>query len=46
VLGNLEAALSEQPRPGAARKLSGKEPAHVCAAFFVRCASRRSVPLV
>ena len=25
VLGNLEAALSEQPRPGAGRKLSGKE---------------------
>src|SRR5260370_34862767 len=25
VLGNLEAALSEEPRPGAARKLSGKE---------------------
>jgi len=27
VLGNLEAALGEQPRPGAARKLSGKEEA-------------------
>src|SRR4030088_384845 len=27
VLGNLEAALSEEPRPGAARKLSGKEKA-------------------
>src|SRR5215510_4860181 len=27
VLGNLEAALSEQPRPGADRKLSGKEEA-------------------
>ena len=27
VLGNLEAALSEQPRPGASRKLSGKEEA-------------------
>ncbi len=25
VEGNLEAALSEEPRPGAARKLSGKE---------------------
>src|ERR1700704_6620817 len=25
VLGNLEAALSEEPRPGADRKLSGKE---------------------
>src|SRR5262249_20385708 len=27
VLGNLEAALSEEPRPGAARKLNGKEEA-------------------
>jgi transposase len=27
VLGNLEAALSEEPRPGAQRKLSGKEEA-------------------
>jgi transposase len=27
VLGNLEAALTEEPRPGAARKLSGKEEA-------------------
>ena len=27
VLGNLEAALSEEPRPGAARKLAGKEEA-------------------
>ena len=27
VLGNLEAALSEAPRPGAKRKLSGKEQA-------------------
>jgi len=27
VLGNVEAALSEQPRPGAGRKLSGKEEA-------------------
>jgi transposase len=27
VLGNLEAALREEPRPGAARKLSGKEEA-------------------
>jgi transposase len=27
VLGNLEAALGEQPRPGAGRKLSGKEEA-------------------
>ena len=27
VLGNLEAALSEEPRPGAVRKLSGKEEA-------------------
>lgn len=27
VLGNLEAALSEEPRPGADRKLSGKQEA-------------------
>ena len=27
VLGNLEAALSEEPRPGAARKLTGKQQA-------------------
>ena len=27
VLGNLEAALSEEPRPGAKRKLTGKEEA-------------------
>src|SRR5207237_3823275 len=27
VLGNLEAALSEEPRPGTSRKLSGKEEA-------------------
>ena len=27
VLGNLAAALSEEPRPGASRKLSGKEEA-------------------
>jgi hypothetical protein len=27
VLGNLEAALSEEPRPGASRKLSGREEA-------------------
>ena len=27
VLGNLEAALSEQPRPGASRKLSDKQEA-------------------
>jgi transposase len=27
VLGNLEAALSEKPRPGAGRKLTGKEEA-------------------
>jgi hypothetical protein len=27
VMGNLEAALSEEPRPGADRKLSGKEEA-------------------
>src|SRR5260221_2855904 len=27
VLGNLEAALSEEPRPGASRKLTGKQQA-------------------
>ena len=32
VEGNLEAALSEEPRPGAARKLSGKEAALLVAA--------------
>ncbi|WP_245322858.1 IS630 family transposase, partial [Bradyrhizobium valentinum] len=32
VLGNLEAALSEEPRPGADRKLSGKEEALLVAA--------------
>jgi transposase len=32
VEGNLEAALSEEPRPGAARKLSGKETALLVAA--------------
>jgi transposase len=31
VLGNLEAALSEEPRPGAGRKLSGKEEARLVA---------------
>ena len=31
VLGNLEAALSEEPRPGADRKLSGKEEALLAA---------------
>ena len=32
VLGNLEAALNEEPRPGASRKLSGKEEALLVAA--------------
>jgi transposase len=32
VLGNLKAALSEEPRPGAARKLSGKQEALLLAA--------------
>ena len=36
VLGNLAAALSEEPRPGASRKLSGKEEALLVAA----CSSR------
>ncbi len=31
VSGNLEAALSEEPRPGAGRKLSGKEEAPLVA---------------
>jgi hypothetical protein len=31
VLGNLEAALSEEPRPGASRKLSGKDEARLIA---------------
>ena len=36
VLGNLEAALSEEPRPGAARKLSGKEEALLVATACTR----------
>ena len=32
--GNLEAALSEAPRPGAARKLSGKETALLVATAY------------
>src|SRR5712675_872835 len=35
-LGNLEAALSEEPRPGAARKLSGKEEALLVATACTR----------
>src|SRR3979411_1953603 len=31
VLGNLEAALSEEPRAGAQRKLSGKDEPHTAA---------------
>src|SRR5216117_1300967 len=38
VLGNLEAALSEEPRPGAGRKLSGREEALLVA---TACSSRR-----
>lgn len=38
VLGNLEAALSEEPRPGANRKLSGKEEALLVA---TACSSLR-----
>src|ERR1700692_850981 len=36
VLGNLEAALSEEPRPGADRKLSGKEEALLVATACLR----------
>ena len=44
VLGNLEAALSEEPRPGAGRKLSGKEEALLVA---TACSNppRRPCPL-
>ena len=40
VLGNLEAALSEQPRPGAGRKLSGKEEALLTIGICVCAPSR------
>jgi hypothetical protein len=40
VLGNLEAALSEEPRPGADRKLSGKEEALLVA---TACSNRPKV---
>jgi transposase len=40
VEGNLDAALAEQPRPGAARKLSGKEEALLVAARTRRKAAR------
>ena len=42
VLGNLEAALSEEPRPGAARKLSGKQEALLVATACSKpaCGSR------
>ena len=43
VLGNLEAALSEEPRPGASRKLTGKEEALLVA---TACSSpRRAAPV-
>ena len=42
VEGDLEAALSEQPRPGAARKLSGKEEALLVATACSHTATRRS----
>jgi hypothetical protein len=40
VLGNLEAALSEEPRPGADRKLSGKEEALLVATALFEPAQR------
>jgi len=43
VLGNLEAALSEEPRPGASRKLSGKEEALLVA---TACSGPPAGPLV
>jgi transposase len=42
VLGNLEAALSEEPRPGAARKLSGKEEALLVATACSKAPAGRS----
>jgi hypothetical protein len=44
VLGNLEAALREEPRPGATRKLSGKEEALLAATACFQ-AARGSRPL-
>jgi len=44
VLANLEAALNEQPRPGADRKLSGKEEAQALAqGHVVHSTGRRRV---
>ena len=42
VLGNLEAALSEEPRPGVARKLSGKEEALLVATACAKPPSGRA----
>src|ERR1700751_3895868 len=42
VLGNLEAALSEEPRPGAKRKLSGKEQALLVATACSKPAAGRA----
>ena len=42
VLGNLEAALSEEPRPGAERKLSGKEEALLVATACSRAPEGRA----
>src|ERR1700728_4070945 len=42
VLGNLEAALSEEPRPGTDRKLSGKEEALLVATACSRPPQRRA----
>jgi Winged helix-turn helix len=40
VLGNLEAALSEEPRPGAKRKLTGKEEALLVATRLLKPSGR------
>jgi len=41
----LEAALSEEPRPGAARRLSGKEEAQLVAGLFRSAGGMRAVDL-
>jgi transposase len=42
VLGNLEAALSEEPRPGVSRKLSGKEEALLVATACTKAPAGRA----
>ena len=44
VLGNLETALSEEPRPGAARKLTGREEALLVATACSRPDLRDAIP--